>query len=225
MNDSPSDAANGLYGDDWSRFPDGAMFVGPPNQALRREDIVDGLSHTFLCAETIDNTPATINSGGSRWIFASDVCMVGLPTLDANGAAIPDAKGRVHFAGPASEGFYFPNGLLAHRESFSPGSPQPAYGDENPNANYRAYRTYLSFKFDGTDAGTYPSYGYGDKWALNPNRPVFGPSSMHPTVVNHLLCDGGVLSVPRDFDVSAYMFLTTRAGGDPVPFAAGYPGK
>ncbi len=125
VNDSPSDAANGLYGDDWSRFPDGAMFVGPPNQALRREDIVDGLSHTFLCAETIDNTPATINSGGSRWIFASDVCMVGLPTLDANGAAIPDAKGRVHFAGPASEGFYFPNGSSRTGSRFRRDHPNP----------------------------------------------------------------------------------------------------
>lgn len=221
VNDSPSDVANGLYGTDWSRFPDGVMFVGPPNQALRREDIIDGLSHTFLCAETIDNTPATVESGGSRWMFASDCTMVGLPTLDANGAAIPDAKGRVYFEGPGSEGYYFPKGHLAPQAD---GASIPMFGDDNPNPNYRVFRTYLSFKLDGVDVGLYPSYGCGNNWTLNPNRPVYGPSSMHPKFVNHLLCDGAVLSVPRDLYVAAYMFLTTRAGVDPVPFAAGYPG-
>jgi hypothetical protein len=199
------------------------MFVGAPNQVVRREDVPDGLSHTLLCAETIDNTPATIASGGSRLIFASDVCMVGLPTLDANGAAIPDNKGHVYFDGidrsVGGGGYYYtPAGLLGPPSEYS--SAMPLYGDENPNANYRAYRTYLSFKFDGVDAGLYPSYGYGNNWAVNPNRPIYGPSSMHPTVVNHLLCDGSVASVVKDIDVACYFFSITRNNGDPMPLKA-----
>ena len=40
-------------------------------------------------------------------------------------------------------------------------------------------------------------------------------SSAHPTMVNHLLCDGSVKPLLRDFDYAAYFFYITRNNGDP----------
>jgi len=45
---------------------------------------------------------------------------------------------------------------------------------------------------------------------------MFGPSSAHPSAVNHLMGDGGARSIAKDVDVSAYYFMITRNGGDPV---------
>lgn len=44
----------------------------------------------------------------------------------------------------------------------------------------------------------------------------FGPSSAHPGVVNHLFADGSVHRIGRDVEASLYMFLITRAGGEPA---------
>ena len=71
------------------------------------------------------------------------------------------------------------------------------------------YRTYLSWDcekrpYDGAD-GT-----KGGK---------YGPSSHHAGVVNHLFADNDVRAMPKDFDVALYMFLITRAGGDPASLA------
>ncbi len=67
------------------------------------------------------------------------------------------------------------------------------------------YRTYLDWPYldlpydgaDGTQAGLY------------------GPSSCHPGVTNHLFVDGGVRSLHNGIDVATYMFLITRSAGDP----------
>ena len=45
---------------------------------------------------------------------------------------------------------------------------------------------------------------------------VHGPSSFHPGLVNHLLADGCVRSVQQGIDARIYMWLITRAGGEPV---------
>jgi hypothetical protein len=189
-------------------------------------DIQDGMSHTLLCGETIDNTPATVFSGGSRWIFASDTVMVGLPHLNDTGGLIPDSMGYVHFDSgfnpggtlqrqPSNLGYYIPIGVMGVASADATNRGQPAYGDENPNAYYHLYRTYLTFKFDGADAHTYPTFGHGDDWANNANRPIYGPGSSHPMSVNHLLCDGSVLSIAKDIDVALYFFMITRGNGDP----------
>ncbi|HBO45952.1 MAG TPA: hypothetical protein DD670_18925, partial [Planctomycetaceae bacterium] len=43
-----------------------------------------------------------------------------------------------------------------------------------------------------------------------------GPSSFHPGLVNHGLGDGSVRSVTEKIDPRVYMWLITRAGGEPV---------
>jgi hypothetical protein len=68
------------------------------------------------------------------------------------------------------------------------------------------------------------TYGYGTDTAtsltVTSNRsgtlskPQWGPSSSHPAIVNHLFVDGSVRSINEDVDVTIYMFLITRDGGD-----------
>jgi prepilin-type N-terminal cleavage/methylation domain-containing protein len=43
----------------------------------------------------------------------------------------------------------------------------------------------------------------------------YGPSSRHPGVVNHLFADASVHAISRNIDAATYMFLITRAGGEP----------
>ncbi|NLE39427.1 MAG: DUF1559 domain-containing protein, partial [Pirellulaceae bacterium] len=45
---------------------------------------------------------------------------------------------------------------------------------------------------------------------------VHGPSSQHPGLVNHLLGDASVRSVQQGVKANLYMWLITRAGGEPV---------
>ena len=107
-----------------------------------------------------------------------------------------------------------------------------------PGAGYSAYRTYLSFDFRPStdDRGAYPVFHTnnrgvkglrGDNRATytmgkngdgpKSNQPAYGPSSNHAAVVNHLMADGSVHCLSKQIDVSAYMFLITRNGGDPSP--------
>lgn len=86
-------------------------------------------------------------------------------------------------------------------------------GDASPEI--QALRTYLAFDFrpGGKDAGAYPS-SVG-------RTPRYGPSSGHPTVVNHLFANGAVISIRKDVDYAMYFFPITPNNGDPAPCACG----
>ncbi len=133
--------------------------------------------------------------------------LVGLPT----GTLPPGCTGAVTFSGPTQEGFWTPTDF--DKAVFdSAAVPDRPSRPTNTSATYRAFRTYLAFEFaKSPDAGSYPALPYTPL----PNQPAYGPSSAHPTVVNHLFADGSVRSLDKNIDVSVYMFLITRAGGDP----------
>lgn len=44
----------------------------------------------------------------------------------------------------------------------------------------------------------------------------FGPSSGHPKIVNHAICDGSVRTFSDNLDPAVYMALTTRAGNETI---------
>lgn len=78
-------------------------------------------------------------------------------------------------------------------------------------------------KFDGdsgidADVRTYLKYDYSQITNKYDNEVgiKYGPSSRHPSVVNHLFCDGQVRSLALDIDVAAYMFMITRKGNEKV---------
>ncbi len=190
-------------GGDYKMHPDGAMY---PGKGCRIQDITDGTSHTILCVETMDNS-------SSVWTYGTDVTLVGLPTTKGTGAI-----GQFTQSGSGSPAYWAPQGFTGGwTETGQAWHPTPAY---------TAYRTFLAFNFSptGADAGTYPTFATNASpteeadWpptTPTSNTPNYGPSSGHPTIVNHLMADGSVWSLHKDIDVSAYMFLITKAGGDP----------
>ncbi len=78
--------------------------------------------------------------------------------------------------------------------------------DDEAAHEVQELKTYLAYDFVRADPGPYEG---------SDARSKYGPSSGHPGVVNHLLADGAVRSLSKDVDFAAYMFLITRAGGDP----------
>jgi prepilin-type N-terminal cleavage/methylation domain-containing protein len=75
------------------------------------------------------------------------------------------------------------------------------------------------FDNDSRIANTVKTYlGYDYKPQNNKydtqNDIKYGPSSMHPGVVNHLFCDGNVRQINLEVDVAAYMFMITRSGSE-----------
>jgi hypothetical protein len=189
---------------------------------------VDGTAHTILCVETIDNTQ-------SVWTLGTDVTLVGLP-YSGSGSSGDSGKGAIQsFTKQSAQGtavaFYMPKGSTG---SFD----DQGNVDGNPGPGYSQYRTYLSFDFrpTGDDKGTYPLFntnnrgvsglpgGNGATYKMGTNgdgsqsnRPAYGPSSGHVGIVNHLFADGSVHCLSKQIDVSAYMFLITKSGGDPAP--------
>jgi hypothetical protein len=62
---------------------------------------------------------------------------------------------------------------------------------------------------------TYLDFPYTNRDRYSQNA-VYGPSSRHASVVNHLLADGSVRGIGKSIDPAVYMFLITRLGQDPV---------
>ena len=58
---------------------------------------------------------------------------------------------------------------------------------------------------------TYPD---SDSKIIVGNKPAYGLSAGHPSVVNHLFVDGTVRSLRKDIDYALYFFLITRNNGD-----------
>jgi prepilin-type N-terminal cleavage/methylation domain-containing protein/prepilin-type processing-associated H-X9-DG protein len=205
--------------------PDGGLFPGP---GMPLSEFKDGTSHTILCTETIDNTQ-------SVWTLGTDVTLVGLPYSGKQSAANPGKGAIPSFTRTTADGtaggFYMPEGSTATFDDVGnvAGTPGPGYS---------AFRTYLGFDFGptGADRGTYPRFNTNNRTVSGlpgangatyimgrngdgpqSNQPAYGPSSGHPSVVNTLFGDGSVRCLSKQIDVSAYMFLITRNGGDPTP--------
>jgi hypothetical protein len=235
---SPSGAtpyATGPYynaGVDIALLPDGALY---PGRVMKMADYTDGTAHTILCVETMDacidsytGYAGTTMYGMSKWLYATDTTLVGLPTMGVTTKApatgspngmIPygstNYQGAVSFATTLTnggQGFWAPVGL-------DTGSG-PVYSPANTNAQYMAGKTWLAFDFSKISGGRgcYPLFSGSATAGSFANQPDFGPSAGHPSVVNHLFVDGSVKSLAKDIDVATYMFMVTRAAGDPYVF-------
>ena len=187
--------------------PDGACYPGKQN---RIADFMDGTAHTILAVECMDfsGNPATYSLACSAWFDGMDCCLVGTPT-----------QGVTYSAAVATGGngypFITPNGFNGQ------------YG-ANANSLVQGYRTYLQYDFANTDAGKYPDpktppTKYNVIQRISPgtssgyNSYTYGPSSGHPSVVNHLFGDGAVRTIGKDVDFAMYFFAITRNNSDPAP--------
>jgi prepilin-type N-terminal cleavage/methylation domain-containing protein len=112
--------------------PDGAIF---PGAGVRLADIQDGLSHTILTMETIDET-------ASRWAFGKEATLVGLPQKSSPTGTTPQ---------PPLD-YFAPPGYVEDKDKWGPDSAVSKAG----------LRTFLSYDFSpsGRDAGTYEDPGF-----------------------------------------------------------------
>ena len=166
--------------------PDGAIYPGGTTKLGAFGR--DGTSHTILAAETNEDTVA-------RWIMASETLVTGLPTGALTGdvtftTAVMDYPCPTEFQGLFDED-----------------------GNTIPSAT-TVYPDFRTFLHPDLEDGYAAASAAGTNLALG--DPLNGPSSGHPEVVNHLLADGTARSVSKRVDVSTYMFLITRDGGDPT---------
>jgi hypothetical protein len=125
------------------------------------------------------------------WVAGSDVTLVGMP--------------KVEMEAPSPRGFPYWTPKPTSTATFSGKYCEEAGTPSIISPVYSAY----DFSPGGKDAGAYPS-SVG-------RTPKYGPSSGHPTVVNHLFGDGEVRSLTRDVDYAMYFFAITRRNDDPAP--------
>jgi prepilin-type N-terminal cleavage/methylation domain-containing protein len=172
---------------DVGTHPDGTLYAG--SQTRLADLAMDGTSHTALVTEVTEDQSA-------RWIVGAETIVYGL-----------NLKPALSFKNTFQKTFYHPNGFLGK------------YGDEiATTAAYLKFKTCLACNYErnsGANKGEYksPLNDTEDKT----HTAGYGPSSGHPTVVNHLMGDGAVKTIAKDVDAAAYMFVITRNGADPVP--------
>ena len=134
----------------------------------------------------------TIDDQYGTWTEGRECILVGLPSTAPAGAPNSVPSSYIQYM----QTYYAPAGYNAK------------FRDEAP-ATVQEYKTYLAYDFALGDPGFYVPF---TTEALN----LYGPSSGHPGVVNHLFADGTVRSISKDEDFCSYMFLITRNGGDPT---------
>jgi len=111
--------------------PDGAIF--PSTNNLPASDYLDGLSHTIITIETIDEA-------ASRWMVGKEATLVGMPQSSSATGTTPQTPFN-YFVPPGYDGKHGPDSAVAKA----------------------GLRTFLSYDFSpsGPDAGKYEDPGFG----------------------------------------------------------------
>jgi type II secretory pathway pseudopilin PulG len=199
-----------------SIHPDGACYPGKQN---RIADFMDGTAHTILCVETMDfsGNPATPSTSCSAWFYGGSCTLVGTPGPGGT-SGITNYVAAATSTGSGT-GFTFVN-------------PPGFNGKYDADGGCQGLRTYLAYDFINVDSGKYPdpNGGPGPKAGVivgnsgppngslgSYNAYTCGPSSGHPSVVNHLFGDAAVRTIRKDVDFAMYFFAITRNNGDPAP--------
>jgi prepilin-type N-terminal cleavage/methylation domain-containing protein len=190
-----------LYGTQ-SIHPDGVVFPSS-GQGSRAADVQDGLSHTILIAETIDDYY-------SRWMIGAECMMTGMPLASA---PLNTPKPFNYYSNKGYDG--------------------KDWGDASNVTVVGLCRTYLMYDCSpsGSDNGAgaggtgtagnslYSQQGDPNKsgWASTDNSlaATYGPSSAHPAVVIAGMGDGSTQAISKRADAANVAFLITKNGGDP----------
>ena len=126
----------------------------------------------------------------ARWTVGVETILVGLP---------PDWT----FVMNTGLSYYHPNGYTAG-----------AFWSET---TVDPRKTYLAWDYRPSPDGDGPYDDGGYAGTVGGTAPEMGPSSDHSGVNNHMFGDGSVHSIATNIDPALYMFMITRANGDPMP--------
>lgn len=132
----------------------------------------------------------SIEDTSARWAYATETLMVGLPNKVVRSSKLCE------------------NGNYMAPEGFD-----ERYGEDS-GVTRAGHRTFLGMDFSPAGADAAAGLRYEDLDFGQQNRATYGPSSGHPEIANHLLCDGSVKTLHKNVDAAAYMFLITRNGND-----------
>ena len=178
--------------------PDGAIY--PSGNNLPASQVLDGLSHTVLMIETVDDSY-------SRWMLGSECTLTGLPVSSAPAAA----------AGVPPTAPY---------NYFAPAGYDNVWGDASGVSTANKL-TFLMYDFSpqgqtagASSAGVYSTLGDpGSSWTTtegaNSKPANYGPSSAHPAVVMVGMGDGSVQAISKRTDAANLFFLITKNNSDP----------
>ncbi len=205
-----SSSTPGLYGATASIHPDGAIF---PGSGTRCADILDGLSHTVILIETIDDSY-------SIWMLGSECTLTGLPVTYNSVSCVPTGQTPLSpyqfFAPKYFDGQWgdqsgvTTNGLKDFLMcDFSPqGTEALGYGPNGTNSSFSNMGDPGSL-WTTTDK----SGGGGAPAQMGPN---YGPSSSHPAIVVAGMGDGSTQPLSKRTDAANFFFLITKNNSDPV---------
>ncbi len=184
----PQTAGSGYF-DNVTRHPDGTVFPG--SKIGLKSLTVDGSSRTALVGESKEQYLA-------RWTVGVETIMVGIPPGFGPGFLIDQNQ---------SLAYYHPPNYIANR-----------FWDDSTIAPTDDV-TYLSWKYEDPAKGPYNDGGVMLSAPFPPQESglTYGPSSDHPGVTNHVFADGSSHSIANVIDQALYMFMITRANGDPMP--------
>jgi len=175
--------------------PDGAIY--PSSGNLPASQILDGLSHTLLMIETVDDSY-------SRWMLGSECTLTGLPVNAVPTGLAPTAPYNY----------------------FSPKNYDNVWGDAS-GVSTAGLLTFLMYDFSPqgqtggqSSAAAYATLGDpGSSWTTTEgatSKPAnYGPSSAHPAVVMVGMGDGSVQAISKRTDAANLFFLITKNNSDP----------
>ncbi len=197
-----------------SQHPDGAMY---PGNGSRIGDIMDGTAHTIMCVETCDNTQSVWTLGTDATLVGMP-CSQDPQSTNPTGVITgftntPTTNGGSNSAGS----FYMPQGATG---TFDDTGAITGLQSGTPYSQFRTYLSFDFRLGVGADSGKYPPFNVGNQLSnvqgtggssyttavqtaetvsgqgappsTTPNCPVYGPSSGHSAIVNHLMADGSV---------------------------------
>ncbi len=197
-----SSSTPGLYGTA-TIHPDGAIF---PGSGTRCADILDGLSHTVIVIETIDDSM-------SIWMLGAECTLTGLP-IGGSVVCLPSGTTPI-----------------SPYQFFVPPHYDGTFGDQS-GVTTNGLRDFLMYDFSptGTDAAAYGPNGQpanqgdpGSLWQITEKTgtptqtgPNYGPSSSHPAIIVAGMGDGSTQALSKRTDAANFFFLITKNNSDPV---------
>ena len=192
-----------------SIHPDGAIYPSASN--ITASQMLDGLSHTMLIMETVDDS-------NSRWMIGSECVLTGLPV----------SYGPTGTSPVSPYNYYAPPGYVAgtwgdNSAVSQAGDLTHLMIDFSPMGQYNGTSTAAAY---GSSSSTYQG-DPGSSWTVSDQPavtqagsvsiqgPAYGPSSAHPAIVCVGMGDGSVQSLSKRTDAANLFFLITKNNSDP----------